>query len=61
MNITIIGEIMNYKGTYKAQIVEVLEGNGKSENPWTIVRYVILNGTTIGTVKELSEPLELHE
>lgn len=40
----------NFKGIKDVQLIEVAEGDGTPDNPYTIVSYVIVEGTVIGTV-----------
>lgn len=40
----------NLKQVYNAQIIEVCEGDGTQECPYTIARYVLVDSELIGEV-----------
>lgn len=45
----------NFRGTREAQLIDVLEGTGKPEDPYRVISYVVIGGRVIGTVKETED------
>lgn len=53
-------KVVNYRGVSKAFVVNVLEGNGNEEAPYSVSMYVIMEGVdgvmrTVGKIVELTE------